>query len=145
MTLPAINIATSATKALATTGAMKGIWKILTNKWVGRGAVGYSIFDLFDSDNDWDNAVGEAMPFATDEQKDVAKALMSGTLEDLANGEILNFEQNLKNVQDGDSNQIFIVQQVYPADQPNSIYSLDYRPFSRSSVKKSGLRKNYKK
>lgn len=92
MTLPAITIATSAARALATSGASRAIWKILTNKWIGRGAVGLTVYDLFDSDNDFSSVIGEAMPFATDDQKDVAKALLSGTLEDIANGEILNFE-----------------------------------------------------
>mgnify|MGYP001295369999 CR=1 FL=1 len=145
MTLPAINIATSSARALATHGAMRGIWRILTNKWIGRGAVGYSVYDLFDSDTEWDNEIQNFMPFSTEDQREVAKALMSGTLEDIASGEILNFEQNLKQIQDGEANQLFIIQQVYPPKDSEDTYSLTYRPFSRSSVKKSGERKQYKK
>ncbi len=145
MTLPAITVATSAARALATSGASRAIWKILTNKWIGRGAIGLTVYDLFDSDDDFNKLLSESMPFATDDQLDVAKALLAGMLEDIANGEILNFETNLKQVQDGDANQIFIVQQVYPAKDDNDTYSLTYRPFSRSSVKKAGLRKTYKK
>jgi len=140
-----IAIATSSAKALATHGAMRSVWKILTNKWIGRGAVGYSIYDLFDDDTDWDNEVGQNMPFATGDQKEVAKALMAGTLEDIATGEILNFETNLKKIQDGVANQLFIVQQVYPPKASEDTYSMTYRPFSKTSVNKSGRKITYKK
>ena len=145
MTLPAITIATSSARALATNGAMRGIWKMLTNKWIGRGAIGYSVYDLWDSDSDWDTDIDKEMPYATDDQKDIAKGLISGTLEDISQGNILNFETNLKKIQDGSENQLFIVQQVYPANADNDTYSLNYRPFSKSSVYKTGFRKNRKR
>ena len=145
MTLPAITIATSSARALATNGAMRSVWKMLTNKWIGRGAIGYSVYDLWDSNDDWENDIAKEMPFATDDQKDIAKGLIAGTLEDITQGNILNFETNLKRIQEGKAYHLYIVQQVYPSGNENDTYSMTYRPWSKSGLKKTQRKITYKK